>query len=150
MEDGSAPPVIVAIERVCSDHYGDAPGPVTNKKGEFIWQMEIDPLDARDCRLRATHTGYTSTLVEVSGLDTTRTSLDLPPIIINSSVADPSAIIVADSGNTRTRAKGLGRGDESPGCARYGGSGPPAGSHSGWVAEISRKPGMPWAWWMNG
>ncbi len=98
MEDGSAPPVIVAIERICSDSFGSAPGPVTNKKGEFIWQMEIDPLDARDCRVRASHTGYTSTSVEVSGLDTTRTALDLPPIIISASVADPSAIIVADSG----------------------------------------------------
>ncbi len=66
MEDGSAPPVIVAIERICSDNFGSAPGPVTNKKGEFIWQMEIDPLDARDCRVRASHTGYTSTSVEVS------------------------------------------------------------------------------------
>ncbi len=98
MEDGSAPPVIVAIERICSDNFGSAPGPVTNKKGEFIWQMEIDPLDARDCRVRASHTGYTSTSVEVSGLDTTRTALDLPPIILNAAVADPSAIIVADTG----------------------------------------------------
>jgi Tfp pilus assembly protein PilF len=98
MEDGSAPPVIVAVERICSDSFGNAPGPVTNKKGEFIWQMEIDPLDARDCRVRATHTGYTSTSVEVSGLDTTRTALDLPPIIIGASVADAAAIIVADSG----------------------------------------------------
>lgn len=98
MPDGSAPPVIVAVERICSDSSGSAPGPVTNKKGEFIWQMEIDPLESRDCRVRATHTGYASTSVEVSGLDTTRTSLDLPPIIISASVADASAIIVADSG----------------------------------------------------
>jgi cytochrome c-type biogenesis protein CcmH/NrfG len=98
MEDGSAPPVIVTVERICSDSFGNAPGPLTNKKGEFIWQMEIDPLDARDCRVRASHTGYTSTSVEVSGLDTTRTALDLPPIIINASVADASAIIVADNG----------------------------------------------------
>jgi Tfp pilus assembly protein PilF len=98
MPDGSAPPVIVAIERICSDSAGSAPGPVTNEKGEFIWQMEIDPLESRDCRVRASHTGYTSTSVEVSGLDTTRTALDLPPITISAAVADASAIIVADSG----------------------------------------------------
>lgn len=98
MPDGSAPPESVAIERICSDQAGSAPGPITNKKGEFIWQMEIDPLETRDCRVRASHTGYSSTSVEVSGLDTTRTALDLPPIVISSDVADASAIIVADSG----------------------------------------------------
>jgi Tfp pilus assembly protein PilF len=98
MPDGSVPPVIVAIERVCSDDYGSAPGPLTNKKGEYIWKLPIDPLDSRDCRLRATHTGYTSTSVEVNDLDTTRTALDLPPLIISAAAADPYAIIVADTG----------------------------------------------------
>jgi Flp pilus assembly protein TadD len=97
MADGSPPPIILGIERICSDDYGSAPGPVTNKKGEFIWKMEIDPLEARDCRIRATHTGYTSTSVDVSGLDTTRTALELPTLIVDTQVADPTAIIVNDS-----------------------------------------------------
>src|SRR5665213_769202 len=67
MEDGSAPPIVVAIERICSDDYGSAPGPLTNKQGEYIWSMDIDPWESRKCVIRATHAGYTSSEVEVSG-----------------------------------------------------------------------------------
>jgi Tfp pilus assembly protein PilF len=91
MEDGSAPPV-VAIERVCSDGYGSAPGPLTNKKGEYIWRMDINPLETRNCVLRATHEGYASSQVEVSGVDTTHTTLDLPPITIHISGGDPEVL----------------------------------------------------------
>ncbi len=98
MPDGSPPPVIVGIERVCSDQLGSAPGPLTNKQGEFIWRMDIDPLETRDCQIRATHAGYSSTLVEVSGIDTTHTTFVLPPIVVRTSAADPYAIIVKDSG----------------------------------------------------
>jgi Tfp pilus assembly protein PilF len=97
MEDGSVPPVILGIERICSDNQGSAPGPLTNKKGEYIWKMEIDPLETRDCHIRATHAGYQSTSVEVSGLDTTKTALELPPLIILGSVADAGAIIVPEN-----------------------------------------------------
>src|SRR5271169_6452434 len=78
MQDGSPPPVTMGIERVCSDGFGSAPGTLTNKKGEYIWRMEIDPLETRDCKIRATHAGYASSDIEVSGLDTTRTSLEMP------------------------------------------------------------------------
>ncbi len=105
MPDGSAPPTIVAIERVCSDNFGSEPGPLTNKKGEFIWRMNIDPLETRDCVIRATHAGYSSTQVEVSGVDTTHTTLDLPPITISASVADPYTLNFSDTGITG-RAKG--------------------------------------------
>src|SRR5580658_11252993 len=71
MEDGSPPPVTVAIERICSDNYGSMPGVLTDKKGEYIWRINIDPLESRNCVLRATHEGYTSSEVEVSGVDTT-------------------------------------------------------------------------------
>jgi cytochrome c-type biogenesis protein CcmH/NrfG len=100
MEDGSAPLVIVGIERICSDSAGSAPGPLTNKKGEYIWKMEIDPLESRNCVIRATHTGYTSSDVEVSGLDTTRTALDLPLIKINASAGDPYTLKFSDAGIT--------------------------------------------------
>jgi Tfp pilus assembly protein PilF len=89
MEDGSPPPIIVSVERVCSNHYGDMPGVLTNKKGEYIWRMDIDPMEARDCVLRVDHAGYSSTVVEVSGVDTIHTTLDLPPIKLHTSAADP-------------------------------------------------------------
>ena len=53
------------------------PGILTDKKGEYIWRMNIDPLETRNCVVRATHAGYTSSEVEVSGVDTTHTTLDL-------------------------------------------------------------------------
>jgi len=105
MEDGSVPPTIVGIERVCSDISGSAPGPLTNKKGEYIWRMDIDPLETRDCVIRATHEGYSSSAVEVSGIDTTHTSLDLPPITIRSAGGDPYVLNFSDNGISG-RAKG--------------------------------------------
>src|SRR5215470_4023159 len=72
-DDGSAPAFTVGTERICSDGQGSAPGPTTNKKGEYEWRMEIDPLATRACFIRATHAGYISTTVEVQGLDTTKT-----------------------------------------------------------------------------
>jgi predicted Zn-dependent protease len=103
MEDGSVPPV-VGIERICSDINGSEPGPLTDKKGEYIWRMNIDPLETRNCVVRATHTGYTSSTVEVSGIDTVHTTLDLPPITIRASVSDPDTIHFSDN-NIPGRAK---------------------------------------------
>ena len=54
MEDGSPPPIVVSIERVCSDVCGSMPGVLTDKKGEYIWRMNIDPLETRNCVIRAT------------------------------------------------------------------------------------------------
>ncbi len=98
MDDGSAPPTVVEIERVCSDLFGSAPGPRTNKQGEYIWRMDIDPLESRNCVIRASHAGYTSSEVEVSGVDTTHTTLELPPITLRGSVSDPEIINFSESG----------------------------------------------------
>jgi Flp pilus assembly protein TadD len=92
MDDGTPPPFTVAIERVCSDLQGSAPGPITNKKGEYVWRMDVDPLASRACVLRVTHKGYVSTTIDVSGLDTTKTMLILPPLTISPEVADPYSI----------------------------------------------------------
>ncbi len=98
MDDGSPPPIPVEVERVCSDLYGSMPGVLTDKKGEYIWRMEIDPLETRNCTIRASHAGYSSTSVEVSGVDTTHTTLDLPPIKIHAAAADPYIINFSDKG----------------------------------------------------
>src|ERR1700691_954302 len=97
-DDGSAPPTVVEIERICSDNAGSAPGPLTNKQGEYVWRMEIDPLETRNCVIRASHAGYTSSEVKVSGVDTTHTTLELPPITIRGSAADPETMNFAESG----------------------------------------------------
>jgi Tfp pilus assembly protein PilF len=98
MEDGSPPPIPVAIERICSDSYGSMPGVLTDKKGEYIWRMNIDPLETRNCIIRASHTGYSSTEVEVSGVDTTHTTLDLPTITIRTAATDPYTLNFSDKG----------------------------------------------------
>lgn len=105
MDDGSPPPVVVSIERVCSDVNGSMPGVLTDKKGEYIWRMNIDPLESRNCVIRATHAGYSSTEVEVSGVDTTHTTLELPPIKIHASAADPYTLNFSPN-NITLRAKG--------------------------------------------
>lgn len=104
MEDGSPPPVIVQVERICSDVAGTAPGPITNKKGEYVWRMEIDPLATRECYIRASHAGYSSSQVEVQGVDTTKTMVELPNITLGTNVVDASAIRVSES-NLPLRAK---------------------------------------------
>ena len=107
MPDGSPPPFTVGIERVCSDLQGSAPGPVTDKKGEYLWRMDVDPLRTRSCVIRATHTGYTSTSVDISGLSgytSTTTTLDTL-VISNGRSVDPYAIISNDS-SVPSRASG--------------------------------------------
>jgi len=107
MEDGSAPPFTVGIERICSDSSGSAPGPITNKKGEWTWRIDIDPFAPRACFFRATHPGYSSTNADASNVNITsrNTTITLPPLILNAASADPGAINVSES-NIPSKAKG--------------------------------------------
>jgi Flp pilus assembly protein TadD len=97
MEDGSPPPFSVAIERVCTPNFGDAPGPVTNKKGEWIWRIDVDAFAARSCVFRASHAGYVSTTIDASNLNLAMhdTTLKVAPIVIAAVTADPYTIHVA-------------------------------------------------------
>ena len=96
MEDGSPPPFTVGIERVCSDIQGSAPGPITNKKGEYLWHMEVDAFNTRSCVIRATHPGYISTSEDISGINATShdTQYTVKPLILSKKVPDPYAIVV--------------------------------------------------------
>ena len=99
MPDGSPPPFTVGIERVCSDLQGSAPGPITNKNGEYTWRMDVDPLRTRSCYIRATHAGYTSSTIDVSALNGyTSTTTTLDTIVITGQASDPYAIIAKESG----------------------------------------------------
>lgn len=98
MKDGSPPPKSVSIQRLCSDESGSAPGPLTDKKGEYLWRMDVDPMRTRACHLEATLPGYVSSRVDISGLngytDTTQT---LPPIVLSSKTADPYTIVESEN-----------------------------------------------------
>lgn len=68
MPDGSPPPKTAGIERVCSDIQGSAPGPITDKKGHYLWRMDLAPADTRSCFIRATVPGLISTQVDLDSL----------------------------------------------------------------------------------
>jgi hypothetical protein len=96
MADGSPPPKSVGIERVCSDITLRPPalpsqmfvsaGPVTNRKGEYLWLMELDPASTRPCSIGATLEGYTSTWIDISAYS----DFNLPPLVLT-----PTASAVA-------------------------------------------------------
>jgi len=94
LEDGTPPPFTVSIERTCTDSISGTPGPLTNKKGEWIWRIEIDAFASRACVFRATHPGYTSTSIDASNLnlESHDTRLQVPPIVLMAASADPYTI----------------------------------------------------------
>lgn len=106
MEDGSPPPFTVGIERVCSDVQGSGPGPITNKKGEYLWHMELDAFRSRACWIQATHAGYNSTHQDISGINATShdPTYTVPPLVIFKKVPDAFAISIP-SDNIPSRAK---------------------------------------------
>jgi Flp pilus assembly protein TadD len=98
MKDGTPPPKSVGIQRICSDTYGDVPGPITDKKtGKFTWQMDVDNLLTRVCRLEATMAGYVSTSIDISDLNGfLDTAKVLPPLVLSLGGADPRTIMEKD------------------------------------------------------
>jgi hypothetical protein len=99
MADGSPPPFTVSIERVCTDLQGSAPGPLANKKGEYTWRMDVDPLNSRKCVIRASHPGYTSTSIDISALDgATSSVINMDTLVVFSATANPSTIVTGDAG----------------------------------------------------
>ncbi|HEY7338062.1 MAG TPA: tetratricopeptide repeat protein [Bryobacteraceae bacterium] len=96
MQDGTPPGKSVGIERVCTDVQGSAPGPVTDKKGEYLWRMEVDPMLTRVCKIRATLAGYVSTEIDISAFNS-YTNPNLPPLVLTARGADPNSISVLES-----------------------------------------------------
>ena len=98
MHDGSPPPRPVSIQRECTDSIGSAPGPLTDKKGEYLWRMDVDPMRTRVCRLEARLPGYVSTAVDISSLNGfNSTAVDLAPIVLSTKIPDPLSINNSDS-----------------------------------------------------
>ena len=80
MEDGSAPNRMVGIERFCHDT-GAQRETQADKKGYYLWVMEIDPLSYKSCVLRAALSGYDSTVIDLAGFNWT-TDPNLPPLVL--------------------------------------------------------------------
>jgi len=88
MEDGSIPNRSVRIERFCADIGGQGVSQ-TDKKGNYLWVMEVDPLSARACVLRAAIIGYDSTVIDISAFNWS-TDPNLPPMVIRPRAAGSS------------------------------------------------------------
>jgi lipopolysaccharide biosynthesis regulator YciM len=98
-KDGSPLPKQISIQRVCSDDNGSAPGPLVDKKGEYLWRMDVDPMRTRACHLIAVSAGYSSSQVDISALDGSTTTMQtMADITIYSKVADPYAVVNTDNG----------------------------------------------------
>jgi len=98
MQDGSPPPKTVGIERICSDIQGSAPGPITDKKGEYLWRMDVDPMNTRACRLRANLPGYVSTEIDISALNGyIKKEIELETIILGPRSPDPNSLNSSNS-----------------------------------------------------
>lgn len=107
MPDGSPPPVILSIERQCEgDYMGTAPGPLTNKKGEWVWRLEIDLYVQRSCVFVAHHDGYTSSRIDASNINESYLdkTVHVPDIVVYKMTADPYALAMPD-GELGGRAK---------------------------------------------
>jgi Flp pilus assembly protein TadD len=75
MPDGSPPPKTVGIERSCTDLQGSAPGPITDKKGHYLWTQVVDPLTwTRVCYLQARLPGFVSSRIDISNMSLATTA----------------------------------------------------------------------------
>jgi tetratricopeptide (TPR) repeat protein len=93
MRDGSPLPSRAGIQRRCSDVQGSAPGPLTNKKGEYLWRIDVDDRLTRTCTLEAAIDGYESTRVDVSNLSArVKDVKELPDLVLTKSGGDPRVI----------------------------------------------------------
>lgn len=93
MKDGSPPPSVAGIQRECSDSSGSAPGPLTDKKGNFLWRMDVDNMLTRVCTLHASIQGYDSTRIDISNLNGMVNNIkELPPMILTRSAGDPRVV----------------------------------------------------------
>jgi len=88
MEDGSIPNRSVRIERFCHDTGGQGVTQ-TDKKGNYLWSMEIDPLSDKACVLRAGMAGFDSTVIDISAFNWS-TDPNLPPMVIRPRAAGSS------------------------------------------------------------
>ncbi len=107
MKDGSALPKAVGIERVCSDPQRSKPGPLTDKQGHYVWQLQVDPFRADQCYLRAILEGYESTRINISNLSGyLSTTADLMPLTLMPRVPDPYIIVSGDDSKVPSKARG--------------------------------------------
>ncbi len=89
MEDGSIPNRSVRIERFCHDTGGQGVAQ-TDKKGNYLWTMEIDPLSDKTCVLRAGIAGFDSTVIDISAFNWSTDPNLPPPMVIRPRAAGSS------------------------------------------------------------
>ncbi len=88
MEDGSIPVKSIGIERFCHDTGGQQVA-LTNKTGNYLWLMEINPMSDRSCVLRARFAGYDSSVIDINGFNWS-SDPNLPPLVLRKREAGSS------------------------------------------------------------
>jgi hypothetical protein len=118
MKDGSPPPGTAGIQRECSDSAGSAPGPLTDKKGQFLWRMDVDNMLTRTCTLYASIAGYDSTRIDISNLSGMVNNIkELPPMILTRSAGDPRVVKNTDEDGRCEQFRGNGCPSPRSGCS---------------------------------
>ncbi len=94
LPDGSPPPFQVSIQRECTNLNGNEPGPLTDKKGQWVWRLNADELRTWTCVFLAHHDGYTSTTIDATRLNLSHldTTVHVPDIVLGAAVPDPYTI----------------------------------------------------------
>jgi tetratricopeptide (TPR) repeat protein len=67
MIDGTAPPKAAGLHRVCSGP-SFMSGPITDKKGNFLWRMDLDPMYGSACYIEAQLEGFISTHFDMKSI----------------------------------------------------------------------------------
>jgi len=106
MPDGSPPGFTVSVERECSD-FSMGNGPLTDKKGVWIWRLDIDVYEQRACVIRAHHDGYVSTEIDGSNINShyLDKTVHVPDIMLMPKIPDPYTIHM-NGDNFPPKAKG--------------------------------------------
>ena len=79
MEDGSPPGKAIPIERFCQT--GAAQVGISDRKGLFVVSFIIDPMTNLACVLRASRSGYESSVIEISSFNWL-SDPNLPPLVL--------------------------------------------------------------------
>jgi cytochrome c-type biogenesis protein CcmH/NrfG len=104
MPDGTPPPKSVGLERQCTDIQGSEPGPITDKKGHYVWSQRLSPATLRACVIRATLPGFISTTIDLGILTladftSAQNKRPMPDIVLTprDDGADGNIVLIAPS-----------------------------------------------------
>ena len=104
MEDGSPLPKPAALEKLCSNRYGNKPGPITRDDGTYTWTITVDPMRNFTCFIHARMEGYISNDVDISAFNGyISTQYHMPDFVLykEPDTSDPRVMNLSEQGVPR-------------------------------------------------